>query len=636
MKKLTLDFETYYDKEYSLKKMTPVEYILDPRFECTGLAVKRGTDKAFWVEGDEVEDFFRSEPEDVMAISHNALFDMCICYFRYGWSPKMMCDTLGISRSLFQAFLRSLSLESVANHLGLGQKDKGALANVIGMRLADIRRYPEIYQRFKTYGCEDAEMCWGIFEKTVLAGQFPPMELAVMDAVLRCAVQPQFVINQDKLHQSLGEILKEKDEILASAMLLGIDDEEKKSQLMSNDKFAALLEQLGVDPPTKISGTTGKVTWAFAKQDQEFLDLLEHPSPAVQAVMAARFGHKSTIEETRHQRFINISNLHWPETKVTSGGNLRLMPMPLRYGGAHTHRLSGDWKLNVQNMGRGSTLRSSLEAPPGYVVVAGDESQVEARFVCTLCGQEDMRAQFERGEDVYSIFASDLFNMQVTKANKIERFIGKQCILGLGFGLGDEKFTKSIPILAWNQLRIRMTYTPDEGKKAVTTYRTKNPYIKNTWKLLNTQGINALLGGGDWKWGPVWFRKERIELPNGMFLYYHNLRQEAGGRFGTEWVFEYAGKKKRIYGGKLLENIVQALARIITMEAAVRVRLRLARLGIPLALQVHDELVFVVKKEHEAITKLVLEHELKQRPAWLPNLPLDCEVGSGPSYGDAK
>lgn len=633
MKKLTLDFETYYDKEYSLKKMTPIEYILDDRFECTGLAVKRGHDKAYWVEGDEVADFFASEPEDVMMISHNALFDACICYYRYGWCPKMMADTLGIARSLFQAFLRSLSLESVAKYLGLGVKDKGALANVIGMRLNDIRRYPEIYQRFKIYGCEDAEMCFGIFEKTALAGKFPAMELAVMDAVLRCCVVPQFQIDQQLLHESLADIMKEKEKILERAMSLGADG---KDSLMSNDKFAALLEDLGVDPPRKISGTTGKETWAFAKSDQDFLDLLEHPDVAVQAVMAARFGHKSTIEETRHQRFINISNLIWPATKVTPGGNLQLMPMPLRYGAAHTHRLGGDWKLNVQNMGRGSKLRMSLKAPPGYVVVAGDESQVEARFVCTLCGQEDMREQFEHDEDVYRLFAAVLFNKRPEDITKIERFIGKQCILGLGFGLGKDKFTKSIPILAWNQMKVKMSYSLAEGEKAVNTYRTKNPFIQATWKLLNTQGIRALMGGGDWKWGPVWFRKECIELPNGMFLYYHNLRQEPGGKFGMEWVFEYGGKKKRIYGGKLLENIVQALARIVTMEAAVRVRLRLARLGIPLALQVHDELVFVVKAEYEKVTRLVLAHELRQRPAWLPKLPLNCEVGAGPSYGDAK
>lgn len=632
MERLTLDFETYYDKEYSLKKMTPAEYILDDRFETTGLAVKRGHQPSFWIEGDEVQEFFDNQPTDVMAISHNALFDMCICAWRFGWIPKVMVDTLGIARSLFQAYLRSLSLDSVDNYLGGTGKDKGALTNVIGMRLWQIRQHPEIYKRFRTYGLGDTDKCWNIFDKTVNAGKFPAMEIAVMDAVLRCAVVPQFEIDQEMLYQSLADIKQKKEETLAKAMMFGAS----KDVVMSNDQFANLLMDLGVDPPTKISGLTGKTTWAFSKTDKDFLDLLEHPDPAVQTVMAARMGHKSTIEESRHERFIAISNLNWPATRLTSGGNLRLMPMPLRYGAAHTHRLGGDWKLNVQNMGRGSNLRLSLKAPPGHVVVAGDESQVEARFTCTLCGQESMRARFERGEDVYKYQAVDIFKKPLEDIDKIERFIGKQCILGLGFGLGDEKFTRSIPILAWNQMGIKINFTPEDGKKAVFGYREGNPFIASTWRLLNIQGMAALAGGGDWQWGPVWFRKECIELPNGMFLYYHNLRQEAGGRFGTEWVFDYGGMKKRIYGGKLLENIVQALARIITMEAAVRVRQHLRKLGIPLALQVHDELVFVVLEKYETVTRFVLDHELKVRPKWLPNIPLNCEVGSGPSYGDAK
>lgn len=629
MLKLTLDFETFYSSQYSLRKMTPAEYIMDPQFECTGLAVKEGDKKAFWIEGDEVQQFFDSQSTEVAAISHNALFDMCICAWRYGWVPKLMVDTLGIARSLYQPYLRSLSLDSVDKFLTGTGKDKEALANVINMRLEQIRANPALYGRFRTYGLDDANKAWNIFKQTVMTGQFPAMELVIMDMVLRCCVLPKFVINQDLLHKSLGDIQQKKAELLTNAMLLGTEN------LMSNDKFAVMLEDLGVDPPTKVSGTTGKTTWAFSKQDQEFLDLLEHPDPAVQIVMAARMGHKSTIEETRHERFIAISNLQWEDNGVTSSGNM-WMPMPLRFGGAHTHRLSGDWKLNVQNMGRGSNLRKALEAPPGYVVVAGDESQIEARFVCTLCGQEDMRQQFDRGEDVYSIHASKVFKFKVDKTYKIERFIGKQSILGLGYGLGVEKYTRNIPILAKNQMNIILPYTAAEGSRDVNVYRSENTHIVNTWKLLNTRGILALTGAGDWKWGPVWFRKHRIELPNGMFLYYHNLRQEAGGKFGTEWVFDYAGFKKRIYGGKLLENITQALARIITMEAAVRIRNRLARLGVQMALQVHDELVFVVKAEYEEITRKVLDHELKVRPSWLPNLPLDCEVGAGPSYGDAK
>jgi hypothetical protein len=633
MEKLTLDFETFYSTDYSLRKMSPAEYILDPRFETLGVAVKRNSERSFWVDGPDVQRFFDEQPEDVMAISHNALFDMCICAWRYGWIPKLMVDTLGLSRSVLQAKLKSLALNSVAQHLGLGAKT-GALANVKGMRLDQIKQHPQLWRDLIDYGLNDNDLCKGIFDELVINRKFPPMELAVMDAVLRCAVVPQFQINRDKLQQSLAQIKQQKAETLARAALMG--DDGGKSSLMSNDKFADLLRDAGVDPPTKISALTGKETYAFAKNDQAFLDLLEHPDPVVQTLVAARLDHKSTIEESRHERFINISNLHWPATKRYPAGYHRFMPMPLRYGGAHTHRLSGDWKLNVQNMGRGSMLRESLEAPDGCVVVAGDESQVEARFVVTLCQQEAVRAQFERGEDVYSLFASELFGRTITKADKIERFIGKQCILGLGFGLGDEKFTRSIPILAWNQMKIKLPYTREEGKHAVTTYRNLNSNVVASWKALNTRGIHALSTGDEWWWGPVLFRKEEILLPNGMSLYYHNLRQQPGGRFGMEWVFEYGGKTKRCYGGMLLENIVQALARIITMEAAIRVRQRLAKLGIPLALQVHDELVFVVKKEYEQVTRMVLAHELKVRPKWLPDLPLDCEVGSGPNYGEAK
>lgn len=634
MEVLTLDFETFYSREYSLRRMSPAEYILDQQFECTGLAVKRGKGKSFWVHGEDVEDFFAEQSTEVMSVSHNALFDMCIAAWRYGWVPKLMVDTLGIARALLAKDLKHLSLDKVGQFLGLGTKT-GALGNVLGMRRAEIQARPALYQDFMEYGKNDADLCYGIFEKLVLSGEFPMSEIFVMDMVLRCAVQPQFIADIPLLQQSLAAIEAEKERTLAEAMLMGADG---KGSLMSNDKFADLLRQNGVEPPRKVSGLTGRETYAFAKSDQDFLDLLEHPNPAVQILVGARLGHKSTIEETRHNRFISIANLEWPDTTgpspVTSRGYRRLMPMPLRYSGAHTHRLSGDWKLNVQNMGRRSVLRKSLAAPEGYKVVAGDESQIEARFVCTLAGQEDMRTNFEQGQDVYSIFATDLFKREITKADTIERFLGKTAILGLGYGLGKDKFSYSVPILAWNQMGIQLPYTPEDGALAVNTYRTTYSKIAASWRILNDMGIRALTGAGDWQWGPVLFRKGEIVLPNGMKLYYSNLRQVEGGRFGYEWVFDYGGMTKKCYGGLLLENICQALARIVVMDAAVNIQKHLLRLGIRLALQVHDELVFVVKDEHVDVTVMVMEHELKRRPKWLPNLPLDCEIEVGPNYGD--
>lgn len=626
---LTIDFETAYSTEYSLTKMSPAEYILDPRFECTGLAVKRNHDKAFWVEGNEVAEFFEDEPTDVMSVSHNALFDACICAWHYGWVPKLVCDTLGAARATRQHLLRSLALGSLAEHLGVGKKGT-ALANVKGMRLADIRARPNLYREHIEYGLNDCELCAGIFDKLVRSGELPFSELAIMDMVLKCAINPKFIVDVGMLNVALQEIQTEKERTLARAMLLGADG---KSDLMSNDKFAELLRMHGVEPPTKISPVTGKTAYAFAKTDQAFLDLGEHPDLAIQSLVAARLGHKSTIEETRTQRFINIANLNWP-----GRGYTRELPVPLRYAAAHTHRLGGDWKMNLQNLGRKSVLRKALVAPEGYKVVAADESQIEARVNCTINQQEDMRLAFEQGRDVYAEFGTELYGYPVgKKETPDERFVAKQCILGLGYNLGHNKFHYTIPILSYNQTGVKIVISEEFAKQAVDTYRRKYHRITSSWRILNGMGIRSLMTGDTWAFGPVKFYKERIEGPGGLNLFYNDIHcvdGDGSDRGGYSEVFHvYAGQVKKIYGGMLLENIVQFLSRIIVMDAAVRIK---ARLGIELALQVHDELVFIVPDELVETTKQVMREELLRRPKWMPNLPLDCEIGVGQTYADAK
>jgi hypothetical protein len=145
-------------------------------------------------------------------------------------------------------------------------------------------------------------------------------------------------------------------------------------------------------------------------------------------------------------------------------------------------------------------------------------------------------------------------------------------------------------------------------------------------------GIGTLAGnGGSFTIGPCVFSAGEISLPSGLKLKYHKLRHESGG-----WIYEYGGKIKRLYGGALLENIVQALARIVVMDAAVRLRPKLARLDIQLALQVHDELVYVVPDDLTHIVQKLLLDEMRIPPVWALDLPLDAEADCGPSYGDAK
>jgi hypothetical protein len=131
--------------------------------------------------------------------------------------------------------------------------------------------------------------------------------------------------------------------------------------------------------------------------------------------------------------------------------------------------------------------------------------------------------------------------------------------------------------------------------------------------------------------GPCVFEKGAILLPSGLKLKYHDLRHEE-----DEWLYTYAGKTKKLYGAALLENIVQALARIVTMDAAVRIQKSLSRVDMWLNLQSHDELVYLTPSRFVLVMKKILAHHMRTRPAWAPDLPLDCEVGQGPSYGDAK
>jgi DNA polymerase len=627
MRTIVLDYETYYDKEYSLKKMTPVEYVLDPRFETIMCAVRESwpsNKSTYVVDGPDFGHWLKDAKLDTAAVvSHNALFDMCILAWRYGTLPRLIVDTLGVSRAVLGHRLRSLSLSSVATHLGLGVKGT-TVHNVIGMNREAIKA-AGLWDSYCTYSAGDADLCEGIYGKLVRSGLFPISELAIADMVMRCAIQPQFKLDQNALALHLNNVRQEKENLLARVSA-------SKDDLMSNDKFAALLRAAGLDdPPTKVSPVTGKVGYAFAKTDKAFIELEDHPNPDVQALVAARAGHKSTLEESRTERLLNISRLTWP------GNEQSWMPIPLRYAGAHTHRLSGDWKLNMQNLPRGtkdkpSMLRRALIAPPNHQIMTIDAAQIEARVTAWICRQLDLVSAFENGEDVYSSFASDIFGYPVNKhEHPAERFMGKTGILGLGFQVGAPKFQNTVEVQSVLQIGRKIDMSLEEAVRVVNMYRTKYSAISSTWRSLQNEGIPMLASGvGSFTLGPCVFEKNAVLLPSGLRLNYHNLRQEDGER-GPQWVFDYGGVPKKLYGGKLLENIVQALARIITMDAALRIQKKL-RLGA----QVHDELVYAVANERVEEVREFLLSEVRRRPVWAPDLPLNAEVGVGNSYGEAK
>jgi hypothetical protein len=637
--RFTIDFETYYDKDYSLKKMSPVEYILDPRFEVIMLSVKRPGKPVFNLEGDKIAQFFRIlNPDDTVVVTYNSLFDMCICAWHYNFIPALMVDAMGMARAHHGHELRSVALAVVAPFLGVGHKG-AEVAKMVGLHAADIKAMG-LWPQYEAYCGNDSILTEKIFDKIMSEG-FPPQELLVMHHVLMMAVHPQFELNAGELAAHLNDIQIDKANLLAKANMV-YDANGKCPELMSNPKFAEILISLGVDPPMKTSPTTGKETYAFSKADQEFTDLEEHPSLDVQAAVAARLGHKSTIEETRTERFLSIARLRWPEAYLrwrALGGSTNLAPMPIRYSGAHTHRMSGDWKLNVQNFpSRGivNHLKCALMAWAGYKVINVDSSQIEARIVAWLCGEWDLLEQFKLGLDPYKIFAAKVFHIDVSQVTAEQRFLGKTSILGLGFGLGWVKFkhqvrVKSLEAVKFSGKGQELLLQDQQSLLIVNTYRGTYPGVPNMWKALNA-AIPILAGaGGSFCVGPCTFSRGKISLPNGLYLHYHNLRNTTDG-----WVYDHAGKPRRLYGGALLENIVQALARCIVMDASLRIATRLKGTGVSLALQVHDALVYMVPDGLVTSVGSIMKEEMNQVVAWAPDLPLACELKSGNTYGDAR
>lgn len=605
------DFETFYSNDYTLRSLDPPSYILDPRFEEICLGVARGlTDPPFLIDGPDIPQFLADLPPNVAICSHNALFDAAILSWRHGYVPRLIVDTLAMARTLLAHKLKRLDLGSLATYLGLLKGD--AVAKVKGMTRADIIANG-LWDEEVAYCLTDTAICRAIFLH--LLPLLPPEELILQDIVARCAVEPCLRLDTDLLHEHLGQEQWRKSNLFMHAMFAGLED---KQQLMSNPQFAELLRQYGVDPPMKMSKTTGLWTYAFARTDPAFLELLDHEDPRVVALVEARLQFKSTIEETRTQRMLNIGTLDFPHH-----GGTQVMPIPLIAGAAHTHRLGGGWKLNCQNWGRTSPIRRSIKAPPGHKLVVADARQIECRTNAEFCGQTNLLDEFRAGEDVYQNFANDI---------GVIRFIGKIGVLQLGYQASGARFQQSVWVESFKAGGDPVWLDDIEAERVVQGFRRRYSRINDMWYYLPR--LFAVLAGGapPVELGCLRFEKGRIVGPTGLCLYYDNIRYENG-----QWVFDYGGTTGiKIYGGKMLENIIQFLARCMTMGAAVALKKPLAEYRTRLTHTTHDELVYAVPDAYVDTVKPLIAAEMRRSPKWMPNIPLDTSIGVGDRYGDAK
>lgn len=630
---LGLDFESYYDSQtFTLRKMDIPSYILDPRFEETCVAVKIMDEPEFLVDAPDIPKLWPwlGDPLKWILYGHNLPFDASICSWRWNWRAAMMICTLAIARILWAKDLKSLALGSVSKHLGL--PDKGTtIVRVDGMRRQDIINNG-LWPEYKTYALRDIANTKMILD--IGMAQIPPEELMIADIILRMTTEPKLRLNPRKLQAYLTEEIEEKQRLLAFAMvgsgMNGVED------LMSNEKFAEVLIALGVDPPRKFSLATKKMTWAFAKSDPGMQELLEHEDPVVGIVTEARIAHKSTIGESRAARFLNIASLNFGPYGTG------VCPVPLKVGGAHTMRVSGDWKLNLQNLERNSEykgpskMRASLEAPEGHTIVTCDAKQIQARQTAVWSGQWDLVKQFRDKLDPYAIMASKAFTCTLLQVTKPQRFVGKQCVLSGMFGVGPDRWRLNTIYQAREQSGLDLTemLTPAESERIIYTYRSETQAITDRRNYLQKYCIPMMAREDcNFSVGPVIFRYQEVILPGGLKLYYKDLHWDTASE---EWLFTYQGRVKRLYGGKLMENIIQFLERCTVMQAALRIQPQLGLIGCKLDLQGHDELLTCVPHEYVDWTKDLMGREMGRQLEWMPECPVDVEIGSGPNYGEAK
>ena len=653
MRTLVIDFETAWSRKdgYSLSCMTNEEYVRDPRFKAWGLCWKalESPEPAVWVTHDELQEWADGiDWEHTAVMAHNAQFDISCLSWHYGAKPAFIIDTLSMARAL-RGLEVGNSLAKLAEAFELPPK-----GNAVYSTDGILDALPEEVEReLANYCSHDTWLCEQIFLR--LLPNFPAKELRVVDLTLKMYTDARLLLDKEMLRKAIYEEDKSRNGLL---MRLGIEE----SVLASNQQFAALLEDMGVPVPMKTSKTTGKPTFALAKNDAVFQSLLNGDDENLVQLCEARLKVKSAMERTRAQRFLDIAE-RGP------------LPVPLSYYAA----LSGRWgasrgsAINMQNLKRGSFLRKAIMAPDGYMVGVGDLSQIEARTLAMLAGFDSLLDIFRGGGDAYATFGATMFGIpgMTKKTHPVERQSAKSALLGAGYQLGWASFAAQLlvgflgadPIrytreharklgvtardverfMDWDDNLVQLGNIPhvctDEelivhclvAKAIIDSYRANAPEIVKLWGLFQELIEVSLYGGAEHEHKCLLFRKGEIILPNGMPIRYPGLEPGKDKKGRRSWSYIHGNKRTGLYGGKVTNNANQGLARVVMSDGMLRIYKRYHVAG-----TVHDEIIFLPPAATaESALDWVLE-QMTIEPTYLPGIPLAAEGGVHLRYGEAK
>jgi len=628
MTPVVIDFETYFDKDFNLKKLPTLIYVRSTTFKVHGAALKIGDAPSRWITASQLQaELDAIDWSDALLISHNSNFDNVILHERYGVTPAQRCDTLGLCRMLLPRDL-DLELDKIGPLLGLQGKAGGGAALTAVKGVYDLT--PELEAPLGEYACVDADITYGVWQ--ILWPNLPELQREVMDLVVRMSTEG--VLEGDPIMFD-----EARDEVLAhrAAMLEKVPDVDIK-QLTSRNQFAELLRAAGVEPPMKRSPATGKPTYAFSKGDPDYVAL--QTDPRVGDLVRARMAYASNNAISRIESLSRIASLP-PHT----------LPVQLNVSGAHTHRLSGGGKINSQNLnarGPGAKIRQGITAPEGYVILVYDQSGIELRMNMWFSSQFDVLDQLRHGHDVYIVEASDQLQKPQSLITKTERQFGKIIRLGAQYGMGPPKFRVFV---ATGPLGMDPMYiTETESQRTIYTYRANHPYVVGSWDFLTKEALPMMAAKGTrYEHKAVVIEHEQIRLPTGLCLHYPGLEAtEDGWTWGLQ-------SRHYIWGGTMQENIVQALsgqlinsqmvqteretyARMLEREEAARSTndpaflLKLLNRYGRIVHQVHDEILLICHEDEVKYAKPIVENVMTTVPDWAPDLPLAVEGGYARSY----
>lgn len=670
-----LDFETYYDDEYTLKKLSTSEYVRDPRFKAQMVGIKIGNRKTKIYGHTQIRRALQAIDWSTHSLlSHNTQFDGFILSHHYNIHPKFLYDTLAMARGLHSNEIGA-GLDEVSQYYDGQGKIDGVLEHTKG-----VRDWPaQMFAQVAVYCANDVEEMARIFR--LMVPKLPDDEFHHIDWITRCFTSPVLRVDIPRVERELERELAHREQLMYAAVdpsrydvggdlydraewmkLLTKKERELEGKerdltiikriIGSNERFSELLRAEGVEPPKKKSAAwlkkdpedrdpTKEFTEAFAKDDQEFLELpnqvdewgFDRNDPEqvklitarqerLQTLVDVRLAIKSTTNITRAERFLKAGANGWP------------LPVGYSYSRAHTHRLGGNNKMNMQNLKRGGELRRSILAPPGHVIVVCDSGQIEARVNAWLWGQTDLLDAFRKADgwdkktmgvargndrDAYCRFADLVYNREITTENSTERFVGKVCVLGLGYQMGASKLQITLAKGALGGPPVFFSLRECEG--IVSTYRSKNWKIRNGWGTCQ-RIIEDMAAGREGSLGPLNWERGRIWLPNGMCLQYPGLRASDDG-----FSYQSGDMRKKIYGGLLCENIVQALARIIVLGQILLVSRRYR-----IVLTTHDEGGAVAPEVEGAECFKFMTQCFRTAPDWCRDLPLNSEGGYAVDY----